>query len=267
MSSWGTGRGGFRSAGASAAGVRTVYTDEYAASYDRLRPTDGAWWGVFRAIVDVADLGGRRVLDVGCGTGSFAAALAECGAEVWGVDASEEMLAQAWARGLPRERFVLARAEKLPFADASFERAVMRLVVHHVDRRSALCEFARVVAPDGSATVATFEPKGFETFWLTRLFPAVERIDRMRFPTAAELEADLQDGGFARVTIHRHVERGTLTRDDALARIRHRFVSTLRLLGDAELAEGLERAERELPSLVEFERPWLIAVAEAPPGG
>lgn len=172
---------------------------------------------------------------------------------------------QAWARGLPRERFVVARAEELPFDDASFDRAVMRLIVHHVEWPRALSELARVLAPSGGATIATFEPQGFESFWLTRLVPAVERIDRKRFPTAAELAAELTDAGFARVTIHRHVERGALTRDEALARIRNRFISTLRLLDEAELAEGLDRPARELPSIVEFERPWLIAVAEAPP--
>ncbi len=262
MSSWGTASGPSRATDVSGGGARTLYTCDYAASYDRLRPTDDAWWGVFHAIVEVGDLAERRVLDVGCGTGSFAAALAELGTDVWGVDASAEMLAQAWARSLPRERFVVARAETLPFGDASFERAVMRLVVHHVERGSALSELGRVVAPGGRATVATFDPEGFGEFWLTRLFPAVERIDRRRFPTAGELEADLLDGGFARVAIHRHVERGSLTRDEALARIRSRFVSTLRLLDEAELADGLAHAERELPGVVDFERPWLLAVGE-----
>lgn len=265
MSSWGTPSSPSRACDAFGGLRPTVYTPDYAASYDRLRPTDGPWWGVFRAIVEAGDLAGRRVLDVGCGTGSFASALAERRAEVWGVDASEEMLAQAWTRGLPRERFVHARAEELPFGDASFERAVMRLVVHHVERPPALSELARVVAPSGCATVATFDPAGFETFWLTRLFPSVERIDRARFPTAGELEAELGGAGFARVAIHRHVEYGAVTRDEALTRIRNRFVSTLRLLDESELAEGLGRAERELPRAVEFDRPWLIALAEAPP--
>ncbi|MBW3593180.1 MAG: methyltransferase domain-containing protein [Actinobacteria bacterium] len=263
MSSWGTVSGHSGAPVGSIEG-RNVYTDDYAASYDRLRPSDGGWWGVFHAVLDAGDLSGRRVLDVGCGTGSFAAALAERDAEVWGVDASEEMLAQAWGRGLPRERFLHARAEELPFEDASFERAVMRLVLHQVERRPALRELARVLASAGRATIATFEPEGFDTFWLTRLFPAVARIDRVRFPAAPELEADLRRAGFARVAVQRHVERGSLTREEALARLRSRFISTLRLLDERELADGLGRAERELPPVVEFERPWLLAVGEAP---
>jgi len=41
------------------------------------------------------DLRGRRVLDVGCGTGQLALALVDRGAKVWGVDPSSEMLEQA----------------------------------------------------------------------------------------------------------------------------------------------------------------------------
>jgi SAM-dependent methyltransferase len=53
---------------------------------------------------ELGDLSGRRVLDVGCGPGRYAVALAERGAEVIGVDISETML--SLARGHARERGV-----------------------------------------------------------------------------------------------------------------------------------------------------------------
>ena len=60
------------------------------------------------------DLRGRRVLEVGCGTGLFAAALSErAAAKVWAVDASPEMLAVARAQA-PRVALRQASAERLP---------------------------------------------------------------------------------------------------------------------------------------------------------
>jgi ubiquinone/menaquinone biosynthesis C-methylase UbiE len=69
-----------------------------AGSYDRLRPVDEKWWQLFDLLVAAGDLAGRRTLDVGCGTGTLAVALAERGGKVWGVDSSPEMLAEAQAK-------------------------------------------------------------------------------------------------------------------------------------------------------------------------
>ncbi len=70
--------------------------DARARIYDTLRPPDAAWRERFAALVELGDLRGRRVLDVGCGTGRLAAALAEeARAKVWALDASDEMVAVA----------------------------------------------------------------------------------------------------------------------------------------------------------------------------
>jgi len=117
---------------------------ELAESYDRLRPVDLKWWELFELLVEEGDLAGRRTLDAGCGTGAFAAALAERGGQVWGIDPSPEMLAQARAKRT-RVRFKEARAESLPFKDSWFERAVVRLALHLLARDRAFDEIARVL--------------------------------------------------------------------------------------------------------------------------
>ena len=227
--------------------------------YDRVRPVDDNWWELFRLVEGEADLTGRRVLDVGCGTGRLEVALAGR-ARVWGVDASPEMLEVARGKG-SGATFKLGRAEALPFKDGWFERAVMWLVVHLADRPRAFAELRRVLRPDGRAVVATFDPSYFGTFWLNRLLPSLEAIDRARFPTADELEAELAAAGFAQTRLLRLSQRASHTREAALERIRERHISTFDLISDEEYEAGLARAERELPEQVEYPVEWLIAVA------
>ena len=229
-----------------------------------MRPVDESWLELLDVLVEEGDLTGRRVLDVGCGTGTLAAALAERGARVWGVDPAEEMLDRARSTAGPAVGFKRARAEELPFKDAWFERVVMRLVVHLVDRSRALPELARVLVPGGGATIATFVPEHFERFWLTTVFPEVAEIDRKRFPPPATLAAELEGAGFVSVRTRRLTQRRRLTRAEALERIRRRYISTLRLLDDETVAAGLARAERELPKEVETRLEWAILRADLP---
>ena len=202
------------------------------------------------------------MLEVGCGTGRLAAALAERGARVWGVDPSADMLAQARAAAGKRVGFKQGGAEALPFKDGWFERAVLRLVVHLVDRERALPELARVVVPGGRAAIATFVPEHFEHYWLTAVFPQIAEIDRARFPEPATLAAELGDAGFDPVRARTLTQRVRLSRDDALERIRGRYISTLRLLDEETVAAGLVRAERELPEEIESVLEWAIVSAD-----
>jgi SAM-dependent methyltransferase len=230
-----------------------------AAVYDRLRPYDANWREVAERLIREGDLAGRRVLDIGCGTGRFLAQLAEV-AKAWGVDASPEMLEVA------RERahgagLKLGSAEELPFKDGWFERATMWLVAHLVDRRRAFAEAYRVLTPDGRFAVATFDPSYFEEFWLNKVFPSMEAVDRKRFPTADELESQLMGAGFAEARLTRLSQRGSLDRDTALERIRGKHISTFDLISDEEYEAGLARAEQELPARFDYRVEWLIASA------
>jgi ubiquinone/menaquinone biosynthesis C-methylase UbiE len=208
------------------------------------------------------DLRGRRVLDVGCGTGRLTLALAERGAKVWGVDSSEEMLAQARAVAGRTVGLKLGRAEALPFKDGWFERVVLRLVVHLIDRERAFTEVARVVAPGGRVVCATFTRDHFEWFWLTSVFPEVAELDRRRFPTPAALVGELEAGGFESARVRTLRQGSRLSREEALERIRGRYISTLRLLDDETFAAGLARAERHLPGTIDSTLEWAVITAE-----
>jgi SAM-dependent methyltransferase len=199
------------------------------------------------------------VLDVGCGTGLFAAKLAG-DARVWGVDPSPEMLAVAKQRG-SRARFKLGQAENLPFKAGWFERTLLRLVIHLVERPRALAELRRVLGPGGRAVIATFDPAHFDAYWLNKLFPSCEAVDRARFPTSEQLERELRTAGFAEVRFVALSQRASLDRETALRKIRGRHISTFDLIAEAEYRAGLARAERELPPTIDRQLVWLLAIA------
>jgi ubiquinone/menaquinone biosynthesis C-methylase UbiE len=230
-----------------------------AGSYDRIRPVDENWWKVFRHVEQVAGLEGLRVLDVGCGTGRLEAALAGR-ARVWGIDAEPKMLEVAKANA-PEATFKPGRAEQLPFKEGWFERVVMWLSSHLIERSRGFEEAHRVLAPEGRLVVVTFDPSYFDAFWLNELFPSMEAVDRARFSTAEELADELRAAGFAEVELSRLSQRGSHERSDALERIRGKHISTFDLISDDEYEAGLERAERELPERVEYRVEWLVAVA------
>lgn len=92
---------------------------------------------------------GRRLLNVGCGTGGFNVAARRAGADVWGIDASAEAAALTAAR-VPEARTLRATAEALPLASASFDVVYCFSTLEHVaDARAAVREMVRVLRPGG----------------------------------------------------------------------------------------------------------------------
>jgi ubiquinone/menaquinone biosynthesis C-methylase UbiE len=230
-----------------------------AARYDELRPADENWWELFEVLVREGDLRGRRVIDVGGGTGMLAAALAERAlSRVWLVDPSAEMLEQARARVPAAVGLKQATAESLPFRDGWFECAVTRLSVHLWDRPRAFAEIRRVAA---RFVVATFDPEHLSSFLLNAFFPSIERIDRGRFPDGPTLERELGAAGFGAVRLVRLSQRREILREEALQKIEGRHISTFDLLDEDEIRAGTEAAREQLPERVAYGLEWLIAVA------
>ncbi len=243
-------------------GLRLPNFDARAAMYDHLRPAGDSWWTRFDALVRLGDLRGQRVLDVGCGTGAVAAALAEqASAKVWGVEVSAEMLAVARARVPSGVGLKQGRAEELPFRDAWFDRVVYSLVVHLVDRPLALAEAARVLVPEGKIVIATFAHEHFDRYWAGRFFPSLAAVDKARFPTEEALAAELAAAGFDDIRSERLYTREEFDRDTALERLRGRHISTFDLLDPDEVRRGIEQAEAELPETVVVELEQLLVTA------
>lgn len=109
----------------------------------------------------LGDVDGRRVLDVGCGSGLYAAELTLRGADVVGFDNSANLIQharrQAGSRADLRVHDVREPLDWL--GDGSVDRAIMALVLHHLDDPvPALREVHRVLKPGGRLVVSTVHP-------------------------------------------------------------------------------------------------------------
>lgn len=98
----------------------------------------------------VEELGGSgRVLDVGCGDGQIARALAATGCAVTGIDPTRRNLEVARERAGGPE-YIEGSATDLPFGDAHFDAVVACLVFEHIDDvDTAISEVSRVLRPGG----------------------------------------------------------------------------------------------------------------------
>ncbi len=150
---------------------------------------------------------GAAIVDVGCGTGTLAIALAARGARVTGVDGDAEVLAIARGKaGAEGVTWVEGVATALPVADATADRVVMSLLLHHLGaeaKRSALGEAARALRPGGRLHVADWGRPGDPVMragaW------ALQRVDGpegLREHVAGGVPALVADAGFAAVAIH-----------------------------------------------------------------
>jgi demethylmenaquinone methyltransferase/2-methoxy-6-polyprenyl-1,4-benzoquinol methylase len=160
--------------------------------FDPLGPTYARWGRILsfgqdprwrRFLVSRLDEpSGARVLDVATGTGLVASELLRRGYRVTGVDQSAGMLATARERLGDRVELVDARAEALPFPDASFDALTFTYLLRYVDNPAAtLAELARVVRPGGTVAMLEFGlPRGiWRPFW--------ELWVRIGLPTAGRL--------------------------------------------------------------------------------
>jgi SAM-dependent methyltransferase len=233
--------------------------------YDELRNIGPLWLELVDVLAHEGDLAGRRVLDVGCGTGRLARVLVERhGCKVWGIDPEPQMIAVARAKVPAGVGLKMGTAEDLPFKDGWFERVTMTLVLQLVERPRAYREALRVLQTGGRIAIATFDYAHFERYFLGPYFPSFEARDKERFPSAAALERELGASGFSDVRLTRLTQHETVERESVLARIRGKHISTFQLISDDEYRTGLERAERALPAQVENTLEWIIATAVRP---
>jgi ubiquinone/menaquinone biosynthesis C-methylase UbiE len=209
-----------------------------------------------------------RVLDLACGPGIVAEAIAPLATELFGIDTTPAMVSAAERRlgaaGFAHARFQVARAEALPFGPAEFDAVITRLSFHHFpDLPAVLSEIRRVLRPGGRLVVADVlsSPDAGES----ALHNALERLrdpTHVRMLSESELVGALASAGFVPVA---H-ERWTQERE---------FSDWARIVSDPARTEPLRQVMRVLAQAgfhagvglreegdeLRFTHAWLLVVA------
>jgi ubiquinone/menaquinone biosynthesis C-methylase UbiE len=132
--------------------------DLYASCYDQ----DLGYLDSFERTVLLqmfADLKGKQVLDVGCGTGRLVRDLRNSGAFVTGVDISEKMV-EACKKKFPGMGVKLGEADELPFEDESFDVLVASFLIVHLKTLDKFFDEAmRVLKPGGTLFVTNINQR------------------------------------------------------------------------------------------------------------
>ena len=167
---------------------------------------EGRFRKAMRDRVEEALPRGGSVLDLGCGTGTFAISLAASrpDAEVIGIDGDPEILELARAKdGAEAVEWREGLAGALPFEEHRFDVVTTSLVLHHLlpaQKREAMAEAKRVLKPGGGFFVADWgrphDPLMSGAFWVSQ---AIDGFERTADHRAGRLPRFLEEAGFTGV--------------------------------------------------------------------
>ena len=212
------------------------------------------------------------VLDVACGPGIVAAALAPSARSVTGIDLTPEMVELARERcaraGLANTTFEVGDVTDLPYPDGEFSKVVCRYALHHVrDPAAVVAEMARVCAPGGRVVVVDMvvgdDPGVAERF---------NEVERTRDPSHArsmpqrELLSLLARAGLEAEPVG--ADRLAMELESLLARSAAPDPDAVRAIFDAAIDDGrsLGIGERREEGRVRFEFPIAIVTGDRPAG-
>ena len=190
--------------------------------------------------------GAERAVDVGCGTGALAYALAPLVGGVVGVDSSEAYLAAAREQAPPGCTFVEGDAAALPFPYGDFDLAGCLRVLHHVRRPElVVAELARLTRRGGRILIADqlgdVDPiRSLE----------LDRFERARDPSHTRLLPDADIRGFLDAN-------DLVVTANEIVRERRDMSRYLDLCGLE--GEERERVARMAPASSEVEIGWYVA--------
>lgn len=179
-----------------------------------------------------------RLLDAGCGTGRYLAALSRLGYEAFGIDRSLAQLTHGAVTG----RTALANIAQLPLADNILDVIVVCLVLHQLGRDeqlSAYSDWKRTLRPSGKLFIKTCSHADLRCRSFADFFPSALEINLSRYPDVGTIESDLRGAGFRVLPSVPTYSEEVFPTETYLWSVAHKHNTTLALLPEREFHDGL----------------------------
>jgi ubiquinone/menaquinone biosynthesis C-methylase UbiE len=232
----------------------------------------------------VGDIARRNVLDICCGTGNLARAVAARGGRVTGIDFAPTMIEITRSK-VAGVNFQVGDAEALQFPNQSFDVALCSFGLWHMyEPDMALAEAARVLKTDGVYAYTTWLPpqQGWDMFDL--LMKAVQAHGTMdvdlpqapppfRFADETEAQRTLVAHGFRSISLQKRMAHWTGTTGEQLLALIYKAIVRAPMIIEAQAPEAREAIKQAITSAAEAMRidgtismrwPYLLASARLP---
>jgi len=183
---------------------------------------------VYEAIRDRLPAREIDALDVGCGTGVVAHVLAGFCRSVTGTDKEEEMIEQSRQDAPKNCHFLVAPAEALPFAEASFDLITVAQAFHWFDHGKAIAEFRRVIRLDSLIVIFRKRANDGTRILADFVWPVLGKyVDRTKLERNQNDFSVLRNAGFASCTVINIPYEEPYTPDEYLGFLRTHSVYNL----------------------------------------
>ncbi len=226
--------------------MKNAYSEtETANRYDLARSlpsqTQTLWLDALKSSVPKQEI--RKILDLGCGTGRFTAALSKAfDCSVVGVEPSLAMLSVAESQSAPNIEWKQGQAENIPLENQLVDLVFMSQVFHHlIHPPQALREINRVLTSAGYLAIRNGTREyNKELKWL-EFFPEALEIEDKRTPSQQELRESVCSQSFELISQRTIYQLFAASHEEYFEKISQRGLSALIVISDAAFQGGLQQ--------------------------
>jgi SAM-dependent methyltransferase len=191
------------------------------------------------------------LLDLGCGTGNYTAAMQQKAKSVFGIDLSKGMIEQAKAK-FPEIEFICGDVSDLPFDSETFNGVFAIQVLHHVKNKEIfLKEAHRVLRKGGHIAIDSCSHEQMRACWYFDYFPEGLKKDLARIPDSKEIASFLETTGFSNVGIEISYQDVSVDHDVPERYLDKKYrdgISTFALLSEEDVQSGCEKIKVDIAS-------------------